>query len=246
MSILGEIIEDLQDGGIEKIAVGKHWTAVVVKLNGELRCGLSSNPNKDLALDETLQKRLSEIEKMSAREVAGFSLMKADLLPSIGMAAINALLPKDPDKLVKSSNAGDMIAYHGKNKKVVLVGHFPFIPELREQVGELKVLELKPGEGEYHASEAPKIIPEADVVAITSMAFVNSTMEGLLKLCSEKTFVIILGPTSPLNARLFTHGADMICGCIVEEIDPVINCILDGNSFRQIKNIGVNLVSMYK
>jgi len=126
------------------------------------------------------------------------------------------------------------------------VGHFPFVPDLREQVGTLHVLELRPQEGDLHASEAPHILPQADVVAITSMAFVNGTIDGLLSLCSSDAYVIVLGPSTPLSPLLFEHGINMLCGSIVEIIDPVLDSIRSGNGFRQIKRHGVRLVTIEK
>ena len=143
-------------------------------------------------------------------------------------------------------NAGDVLAQKGKGKQVALVGHFPFVPELREQVGKLNVLELRPQDGDLHASEAPRIIPQSDVVAITSMAFVNGTMDGLLKLCPPEAYVIVLGPSTPLSPLLFAHGMDMLCGSIVDVIDPVLDSILADNGFQQIKRHGVRLVTIEK
>ena len=47
-----------------------------------------------------------------------------------------------------------VLAERGRGRTVAIVGSFPFIPRLREQVGELWVLEQRPSEGEYPASVA--------------------------------------------------------------------------------------------
>jgi len=61
----------------------------------------------------------------------------------------------------------------------VLVGHFPFIPKLRPAVGQLWVIEQRPAEGDYPAEAAADLIPQADVVAITSSALINHTLSLL-------------------------------------------------------------------
>lgn len=245
MNFLPEVISSLIDGEVEKITIGSHWTAVVVSQNGNRRCGLASNPIKDFRGDETFLKSLTKYQKRSALELCDMALKQNTPFTSIGLAAINALLPHQPERWV-DRNAGEVLAKKGAGKRVALVGHFPFVPELREQVGHLDVLELRPREGDIPAEEAPRVIPQADVVAITSMAFVNGTMEGLLDLCLPDAYLIILGPGTPLSPILFDHGINMLCGSIVDKIDLVIAKVEDGNSFRQFKSLGVRLVTIEK
>ena len=99
-----------------------------------------------------------------------------------------------------------------------MVGHFPFLPQLREAAGELFVLELDPGPGEYPASAAPGIVPQADIAAITGSAIVNGTMDGLLPLCRPDAYVLILGPSTPLHPIVLDWGVDAIASSIV--VDP--------------------------
>ena len=245
MNLLQEISSGLPDGKVEKICVGAHWTGVVVERDGHRRCGLASNPIKGFHADETLRTKLSELEQQNALALCDLAIDQPPPLTSVGLAAINALLPLQPERWVER-NAGDVLAQKGKGKQVALVGHFPFVPELREQVGKLNVLELRPQDGDLHASEAPRIIPQSDVVAITSMAFVNGTMDGLLKLCPPEAYVIVLGPSTPLSPLLFAHGMDMLCGRIVDVIDPVLDSIMADNGFQQIKRHGVRLVTIEK
>jgi uncharacterized protein (DUF4213/DUF364 family) len=245
MSILSEVITSLPDGKVEQAVIGAHWTAVVAEANGSRCCGLASNLTKGLQVDDALHVRLKELEQQEVKEVCAFSSGKPTLLTSVGVAAVNALLPHQPERWVER-NAGEVIAEKGKGKRVALVGHFPFVPELREQVGRLDVLELRPREGDIEADQAPSIIPQADIVAITSMAYINGTMDGLLDLCSPEAYVIVLGPSTPLSPRLFEQGIDMLCGSIVEQIDPVVDSVIRGDHFRAVKKAGVRLVTIEK
>ena len=243
MDCLSEIMNGLGDGVVEKISVGTHWASVVVSQNGERHCGLASNPVKDFQADEAFRSTLAAYEKKTALELCELALDQEAPFSSIGVAAINALLPMQPERWV-DRNAGEVLAEKGKGKRVALVGHFPFVPELREQAGHLDVLELRPRDGDTPASEAPRVIPQADVVAITSMAFVNGTMPGLLELCLPETYLVILGPSTPLSPILFDKGVNMLCGSIVEDIDPVVLGVESGESFRQFKSRGVRLVTI--
>lgn len=245
MNLLNEISSGLQDGTVERVCIGMHWTAVVVEQNGVRRCGLGSNPIQDFQMDDALRARVTELEQHSALDLCELTNDGKPPFTSVGLAAINALLPDLSERWVER-NAGEVIAQMGKGKRVAMVGHFPFIPHIQHRVGKLDVLELRPKEGDLSASEAPYIIPKAEIVAITSMAFVNGTMDGLLSLCSPDAYVIMLGPSTPLSPLLFAHGIDMLCGSIVERIDPVLEGIISGKGFRTIKPLGVRLVTLEK
>ncbi len=245
MDILLKIIPSLPAGEIEKIAVGSHWIASVLCTERGRTCGLSSTPIKGFAVDGKIRSLLDNFVGVNANELLPSLLNGADLLQrGIGLATLNALLPKDGSENWIDRNAGDVIIQRGRGKHVALVGHFPFVPDVREKVGKLSVLELRPQEGDLPASEAPNIIPQADILAVTSMAFVNKTMDGLLALCRPETYIIVIGPSTPLTARLFDVGVNMLCGSIVEEIDPVVESVLAGDGFRQIKKKGVRLVTL--
>lgn len=245
MSILREICKDLPEGKIDRIGVGSHWVAMVMKNNGYQRCGLASNPFRDQDLEVPVQMELDAMHEDRVLSYDRMAEQHPSFFSSIWVAAINSLLPWHPEQWV-DANAGEVIAEKGEGKRVALVGHFPFVSNLRDEVGELNVLELNPQEGDLEADKAPEVIPQADVVAITSMALINGTMENLLSLCPPSAYVIVLGPSTPLSPVMFDYGVDMLCGSIVENIDPVITSVLDGDHFRQIKSNGVRLVTVTK
>jgi len=59
---------------------------------------------------------------------------------AIGMATINSLLETDEDSCIEL-NAAELIKEKGKDKKVAIVGHFPFIlrfARLQERSGLLR------------------------------------------------------------------------------------------------------------
>jgi uncharacterized protein (DUF4213/DUF364 family) len=127
---------------------------------------------------------------------------------------------------------------------VAIVGSFPFVPRLRDKVGELWVLERHPSEGELLSDEASRVLPEADVVAITGTALINHTLDGLLALCREDSAVMVLGPSTPLSPVLFDYGVDVVSGTQVVDVDLVLKLISQGATFRQVKGPGVRLLTM--
>jgi uncharacterized protein (DUF4213/DUF364 family) len=244
MKLLDDLLATLPDGEVLDVCVGLHWTAVVVQENGQRRCGLASTlaaPHNHSAEPDVPQ--AGQLHTLSALELAHFTCTGQSPLTGIGIAATNALLPPQPE-LWHDLNAEEVIATHGTGKTVALIGSFPFVPRLRSRVGELFVLELNPGAGELPAEAAPDILPQADIVAITSMTLVNHSLEGLLRLCTPQAKVLLLGPSTPLSPLLFEHGIDMLSGAVVTNIDPVLNAIKQGANFRQVHRAGVRLITM--
>ena len=117
------------------------------------------------------------------------------------------------------------------------MGHFPFIPKIRDMVNELWVIEKNPTEGDLPETEADAVIPLADVVAITGTALTNHTMDHLLGLCSPGAYVILLGDTVPLAPLLFDYRVDAISGTKVVNPELALRCVSQGANFRQIKGV---------
>jgi uncharacterized protein (DUF4213/DUF364 family) len=125
-----------------------------------------------------------------------------------------------------------------------VVGHFPFVETLRPRVKELYVLDNRPRPGDLHGDAAQDILPHAQVVAITGMAFVNGTLERLLRPCSPGAYIVLAGPSTPLSPRLFEMGIRQLCGAVVTDIDPVVAAVQAGAGFHDVHREGVRLVSL--
>jgi uncharacterized protein (DUF4213/DUF364 family) len=242
-NLIETVLATLPDGDCVQVCIGLRWTAVVLDVQGELRCGLASTFRSVHEHGEPDVPQAGLLEKMSGIELAALALKEQLALVSVGVAAINALLPRQPDQW-KNHNAEAVIAKYGASKSVALVGHFPFIPRLRTRVGELTVLEQRPRPGDIPATFAEEIIPQADVVAITGTTLINHTLIELLSLCSSEAIVILLGPSTFLSPVLFDYGIDLLCGSVVTDIDPVLATVRQGGNFRQVHRAGVQLVSM--
>jgi hypothetical protein len=179
---------------------------------------------------------VGQLHTKTARELAEYARSDNPTEASIGMAAINSLLDFDESQAVEM-NAVEALIEHGQGKNVALVGHFPFIPRLRPAVGQLWVLELRPAEGDYPAETAVDLIPQADVVAITSTALVNHTLDGLLALCRSNALVMMLGPSTPLSPVLFTHGVSILSGSKIVDEAAVLRTVGQGATFQQVEGV---------
>jgi hypothetical protein len=161
---------------------------------------------------------------------------------SIGMATINSLIEIDEERC-SEVNAFDILAEKGAGKDVAVIGHFPFVPKLKELARTLWVIEQRPQPGDLEADRAADILPRCQVVAITSTAFINHTFDGLLELCRD-AFVMLLGPTTPLTSLLFDYGIDVLSGTKVVDEARVIRYVKEGATFQQIHHAGVRLLTM--
>ena len=171
----------------------------------------------------------------SAGQLAPQARSDDPTLAAVGLAAINSLLRPDPDQLV-AGNAYELILRHGEGKRVTVVGHFPFVEQLRRQVEQLWVLELEPHDGDLPAAQADAVIPGSDVVAITGSTLVNHTLDRLLALCSRQ-FVLLLGPTTPLSPVLFEHGVAALGGTLVDRPGEVLRQVAEGVSLRRLEGV---------
>ena len=240
MKIIDDLLSTLNfDAPVRDIRQGPFQTAVLTR-----GCGLSStqyeqehhgsrHPVADAGF--LLEKTSYELAKLAN----SLNVMEA----SIGMAAINSLLEID-ENTCEELNASDLLARHGEGKRVAIVGHFPFIPQLKKVTKELWVIERNPREGDLNEAEAENLVPKADVVGITGTAITNHTIKYLLELCSPRSYVVILGGTAPLSPVLFDYGPDAICGTKVINPGLVLNMVSQGATFRQIK--GIKLLTMMR
>lgn len=239
MSILDDLLNSLtKDAPVRSILVGVHWTVVC-----SLHCGMASSLMDNHVHGHAQVRDVGQLHKKNARELAEYALSDNLLEASIGMAAINSLLKIDESQAVEI-NAVEVLIEHGQKKNVALIGHFPFIPRLRSAVGQLWVLEQQPAEDDYPAEAAVDLIPQADIVAITSTALINHTMDGLLALCNPGALVMALGPSTPLSPLLFNHGIDILSGAKVFDESAVLRTVSQGANFQQVE--GVRLLTFKK
>jgi uncharacterized protein len=239
MKILEDVVfslkgKDVPVGGVHTCVF---WTAVESR-----RCGLSSTFREAGPSHERGVRDVGSLTQKTALELAEYARSNSLLEASIGMATINSLIEVDESKCIEK-NAFEILLEKGKGKNVAVVGQFPWIPKLREKVGNLWVLEQRAREGDLPAQEADRVLPQCDVVGITGTSFINHTLEGLLSLC-KKAYVVMVGPTTPLSSILFDHGIDVICGTKVIDSERLIRFISQGATFKQVS--GVKLLTLIK
>src|SRR5450756_856305 len=139
MNLLNDLLASLTDDeAVRSVNVGVHWTSVCSRY-----CGLASTMTGQRPHGHDRVRDVGHLHHKTARELAEYAHSDNPLEASIGVAAINSLLKVDMLWAVEI-NAAEVLAREGRGKSVALVGHFPFIPKLRQTVKQLWVIEQQP------------------------------------------------------------------------------------------------------
>jgi uncharacterized protein len=233
MQILDDLLSVLNfNTSVKDIRQGIFHSGVLTRY-----CGLAATlPRDALRQEPPMVKEPGLLLHKTPRELARLSYSPSILEAAIGMATINSLLEVDENTCIEL-NAAELILEKGKDKRVAVVGHFPFIPRIKKFAKELWVIEKNPKEGDFGEADADDLIPRADVVAITGTALTNHSMTSLLARCNPKAFVIALGDTAPLSTILLDHGLNAVSGTRVFDADLALGCVSQGANFKQIKGV---------
>lgn len=249
MTIVDDLLMALPSNrAVRAVHIGLHWTSVWLDggPDGEpSSCGLAATLPLRSGPGHS-HERINDagcLHERSAHELATLARSEVGPERSVGWAAINALLAPD-ERMCVELNARDFLLEKGRDKRVAVVGHFPFVEKLRSAVSTLWVLELDPAPGDLPASAAPEVLPRADIVAVTSLTLLNDTFEGLAALWRPDALVMLLGPSTPFSPLLFERGVDVLSGALVIDPQQVNACISQGASFQQVK--GVRLLTMVR
>ena len=241
MKILEDLLDHLSpcEEPLRDVIIGAHWTAVMTR-----GCGLASTMGDPHPHTGPTVRDAGQLTEKKTVDLMHLARSKNLMEASLGMATINSLIEIDTGRC-SEVNAFDLLAEQGAEKEVAVVGHFPFVPTLQKIARNLWVIEQRPQPGDVAADRAADILPRCQVVGITSTAFINHTLESLLELCRD-AFVMLLGPTTPLNPLLFDYGIDALSGTQVVDEIGVIRHVKEGATFQQIHHAGVRLLTMTK
>jgi len=167
-------------------------------------------------------------------------------IASIGIAAINSLLDVDPHQYANVDGL-KIIKGMSRGKNISVIGHFPYLDSLAEEAKNLWIIEKKPRPGDHTEEEGIDLLPQSDIVVISSTTLINKTLPGILGLCRKDSVKMLLGPSTPLSSVIFDYGIDMLSGSVVTEKNVVLRSVGEGATFQQIKmKGGIRFVSIVK
>lgn len=218
------LIENIPEGIlVEAFNEGRYWTSIKTKDSLGLAKRFSENSRPKMMEENYLGKDLREVAAL----VKSWNFQEA----SVGLAAINAYYnSRERAKILglseSTGDAFDVYKEDVKDKKVTVVGHFPFLERQLEGICDLRILERVTQAGDYPDSACEVLIPDSDYVFITSCTIVNKTFPRLLEL-SKNAKVIMVGPSTPTAEFLLEEGIFDLSGFIPTDIDACINATLN-------------------
>jgi len=242
MRILQDIISSITiDAPVLDVTRGIYWTAVVSR-----NCGLASTMIYDCKVEDGQEPRKRSYVGASAASLARGALSDDRTASSVGLAAINSLIDIDIGQCL-DLNAGDYLAENGRGKNIAIIGHFPFVDDLKQVARNLWVIERRMQPGDHSEEETGALLARSDIIAISSTTLINHTLDNILDLCPPQSIRMLLGPTTPLTRVLFDHGIDIVSGSIVSDYDTALLHIRQGANFRELKHTGsIRLVTLMK
>lgn len=240
MQILQQLLEKMPSTPIptRKVVVGLHWTAVCGN-----KCCLASTMAGEINHRHAPARMVGSQHNHNLQTLAEWVLSDNLLEAGIGMAALNAALDVNTEN-AKPLNASALILERCHNANVAVIGHFPFVKQVKETAQNCWVLEKRDIAGDLPASAAPEVLPQCDLVAISGTALMNHSLETILSLIPPKAYTIILGPSTPLNPIWFEYGVDAYSGTLVNDEEQALACVQQGAIFKQIT--GTQLLSFTK
>jgi hypothetical protein len=184
-----------------------------------------------------------ELQRKSAKELAGYMLSGNPIEASIGMAAFNSLNDFPKEKLTKV-NAFKVVGEKGVGKHVAIFGHFPYLKDIKASASRTSVFELYPSGDELSLDDVPAVLPDARVVAITSTSIINHTLDAILPHLHKDAFTVLVGPSTPLSPILFDLGFNLLAGVYIVDEDALFQTIGQAAIFRQVR--GADLITIAK
>lgn len=145
-----------------------------------------------------------------AEEIAGWALQGKNVIAvAMGLAVLNSVA--EFDKLERANNpyGADAIfaAEIQPTDTIGIVGHIgPLIANLTGKVKRLFIFERgESAAGQIYPETAqPEILPECQVVFISSTSLINGTLDTLLNYCTKARDVVMVGSSTPLYPDAFS------------------------------------------
>jgi uncharacterized protein (DUF4213/DUF364 family) len=212
---------------VEIVSIGIGYTAVTTTDGG---MGLAYTYFKDKTSCVLLNKTV-DYEVRPASDLLKSIKSENTIERSMALALINALNYDQALKLPEDKK--NQILFDefkiGKGTRVAMVGYFgPLVDLLQQRDAKLEILDesRKLGrEEEFYE----RLGSWADVLFLTSTSILNNTAEKILGYVHQKIKTVMLGPSTPMIGKAFSHlPVHMLAGTVPLNKEKILKAIRHG------------------
>jgi uncharacterized protein (DUF4213/DUF364 family) len=212
---------------VEIVSIGIGYTAVTTTDGG---MGLAYTYFKDKTSCVLLNKTV-DYEVRPASDLLKSIKSENTIERSMALALINALNYDQALKLPEDKK--NQILFDefkiGKGTRVAMVGYFgPLVELLQQRDAKLEILDesRKLGrEEEFYE----RLGSWADVLFLTSTSILNNTAEKILGYVHQKIKTVMLGPSTPMIGKAFSHlPVHMLAGTVPLNKEKILKAIRHG------------------
>lgn len=188
-----------------------------------------------------------QLEGSSAEEVALWAFKSNNVIASaMGLAVLNAVVEFDKLEQIKDLDNRDAVFSVSiqPTDTIGVIGHIgPVINRLRGKVERIMIFERGEdvGDSVYPESSQPELLPQCQVVFVTSATLINGTLENLLKHCTQARDIIMVGSSTPLYPKAFQGtGVSVLAGTewLSENKEAIFSGISQCSGMKQLIRYG--------
>lgn len=223
------LVRDVADVAALRVVVGVNWVLV----EGPAGTGLSHAPVRDAPGCRPIP-HAGRLAGRSLRDLAAGIASDNPFEVAIAIAAANA----HHNRRDLAGEPGNALEAAGREATApVVIGRFP---GLDRTIPHARVVERRPGPGDYPEAAAEELIAGADLVVITASTLGNGTLPGLLALSAGRR-VFLVGPGTPLAPALFALGIERLGGMVIDDADGAARVVMEGGAVRGLRSFGRNV-----
>jgi len=228
--LLDSLAEKAQHRVVEDVRIGLGYTAVLLD---DGACGLAYTFRDEAADGCSVLQQAGTVAGRAAKEVAAWASALDAVTAAVGVATLNALI--EPPSKALEADLREVIRVRPCDV-VGMVGYFgPLVSFLRQRAARLHIFERLPGQEEnaFPAWTAPTLLPECDVVIITSASLVTRALDDLLEHAVKARELVLLGPSTPMLPEVFAkHRVTLLSGVHVVDGASLLRVVSEGGGTR--------------
>jgi len=218
---------------IADVRIGLGYTAVLTESGS---AGLAYTPREELGRGCSVLSGSQPLAGRDAAELLAYLRSTDALERAVGLATANALIgTREPGTLFEGDVLEALALRSGD--RVGMVGYFgPLIPRIESEVASLTVFERGRGwtAGVQPAERAVDLLPSCTVALITSTTLITESLDALLEAAAGCRVVALLGPSTPLAARVFAGTpVTWLSGIVITHPQEVLRVVSEGGGTRE-------------